>query len=80
MTREQVYEQLTEIFQDVFDDDEITIEDSTTAKDIEGWDSLANINLIVSVETEFGIKFKMEEITSLKSVGEMVDVILERAE
>ena len=77
MTREEVYERLNEVFRDVFDDEDITVNDATTADDIEDWDSLEHINLVVAVEKEFGIKFNMGEVNSFKNVGEMVDVILE---
>jgi acyl carrier protein len=78
MTREEVYERLNEVFQDVFDDEDITVNDATTADDIEDWDSLEHINLVVAVETEFGIKFNMGEVNKFKNVGEMVDIILTR--
>lgn len=78
MTREQVYEQLTEVFRDVFDDEEIVLQDSTTSDDIEDWDSLEHVNLIIAVEREFGIKFTMGEVTGMKNVGSMVDIIIER--
>lgn len=76
MSREEIYEQLNEVFQDIFDDDEITVNDGTTANDIDGWDSLEHINLIVAVEKSFGIKFNMGEVNRLKNVGEMVDLII----
>lgn len=79
MTREKVYEKLNEVFQDVFDDDSITVNDDTSAEDIEDWDSLEHINLVVSVEKCFGIKFTMKEVTGMKNVGEMVDIILARS-
>lgn len=78
MNREEVLERLTNVFKDVFDLEEVTITDSTTSEDIEDWDSLEHINLIVAVETEFGIKFNMNEVGSMKNVGEMVDIILSR--
>jgi len=77
MTREEVFEKLNEVFRDVFDDEDITVSDETTAADIEDWDSLEHINLIVAVERAFGIKFTMGETTGLKNVGEMADKILE---
>ncbi|MBO4815846.1 MAG: acyl carrier protein [Clostridia bacterium] len=79
MSKEEIYKELDEVFQDVFDDDTIHVNEETTAKDIEDWDSLEHINLVVAIETKFGIKFNMNEVTSMKNVGEMVDVILERA-
>ncbi len=75
MTREAIYEILNEIFRDVFDDDDIVIGDTTTAEDIEDWDSLEQINLVVSIEKRFSIKFTMEEVNIMKNVGEMVDSI-----
>ena len=60
MTREEVFDRLNEIFRDVFDDDDITVNDETTADDIEDWDSLEHINLINAIEEEFGMKFDME--------------------
>ena len=78
MGEREIYEKLTEIFQDVFDDEGIELTSETSADDIEEWDSLANINIIVSVEDEFGIKFDIDEITGMKNVGEMVKVIESR--
>ena len=79
MTKETIYEMLNEVFRDVFDDDSITVNAETTADDIEDWDSLEHINLVVAVENKFGIKFNMNEVVTFKNVGEMVDVIAERA-
>ena len=76
MTREEIYGKLNEVFQDVFDDEDITVNDSKVASDVDGWDSLEHINLIVAVERCFGIKFTMGETTGLKNVGEMVDKII----
>lgn len=80
MTREEVYERLNAVFADVFDDDELTVNDETTAADVDGWDSLMHITLIDAVEEEFDISFDMKTIVKLKNVGEMVDVILEETE
>lgn len=76
MTREAIYERLNKVFQDVFDDDSITVGDATTSADIEDWDSLEHINLVSAVEQEFGIKFTMGQVVTMKNVGEMVDIIL----
>ena len=78
MTGEGVFEKLNQVFRDVFDDEEIQVNDSTTADDIEDWDSLEHINLIVAVEKAFGMKFNMGEVTTMKNVGEMADIILQR--
>ena len=76
MTRDEVYETLNGVFQDVFDDESIEVNDETTSDDIEDWDSLEHINLIAAVEQEFGVKFNMGQVVSMKNVGEMVDIIL----
>ena len=80
MSREEVYEALNEVFQDVFDDEDIRVNDATTAADIEDWDSLEHINLIAAIEKEFGMKFTMGQVVSMKNVGEMVDIILEQVD
>ena len=80
MTREEVFATLTDIFRDVFDDDDIELTDATTADDIEDWDSLEQINLVVACEKKFNVKFDMKEIQSLKNVGEMVDTILSKVQ
>ena len=75
MSREEIYEQLNEVFRDVFDDDTIEVNDQTTSRDIEDWDSLEHINLIAAIETQFGMKFTMGQVVTMKNVGEMVDII-----
>ena len=76
MTREEIYERLNTVFRDVFDDDGIEVCETTTADDIEDWDSLEHINLVAAVEHEFGIKFTMAQVMGMKNVGEMVGIIL----
>ena len=78
MTKEEIYERLNNVFRDVFDDESIVVKPETTSKDIEDWDSLEHINLVVAVEQEFGIKFNMGEVTTMKNVGDMVDIIISR--
>ena len=73
MTREAAYEKLNEVFRDVFDDEEIVVNDATTSNDIEDWDSLEHINLIAAVEQEFGMKFSMVQVVTMKNGGEMMD-------
>lgn len=79
MTGNEIFARLNEVFRDVFDDDSIVVRPATTADDIEDWDSLEHITLISAVEREFGMKFKMGEISSMKNVGEMVRIISARA-
>lgn len=75
MNREQIFEKLTAVFRDVFDDEDISIGEATTAADIKGWDSLSHIMLLSAVEDEFDIKFDMKAVHGLKNVGEMADLI-----
>jgi acyl carrier protein len=77
-TKQEIYNRLNKIFRDLFDDESISLSDKTTAKDIEDWDSLEHINLIAAVEREFKMRFKMKEVSSMKNVGEMVQIIEER--
>lgn len=68
-------EKLQEIFRDIFDNEELVITEEMTAADIEDWDSLAQINLIIAIEKEFGVKFNLEEISKLKNIGEILEII-----
>ena len=76
VSREEVFERVTDIFRDVFDDDELVISDSTNSEDIEDWDSLEHIQLIVGMEKEFKVKFDIKTVNSLENVGQIVDFIL----
>ena len=71
----QIYAKLTEIFQDIFDDETIVLKPETTAADIEDWDSFNHVNISVAVEAAFGIKFKSSELEELTNVGDMVTLI-----
>lgn len=75
MSREEIYERINEVFQDVFGDDDITVNDNTTAADVDGWDSLRHITLLAAIEDEFDIEFSMGATVKMKNVGEMVDYI-----
>jgi acyl carrier protein len=71
----EIKKKITAIFRDVFDDPTLLVQDSTHSKDIDDWDSLNHINLIVAIEKEFKIKFALGELESLKNVGEMIRLI-----
>ena len=79
MERTEVFERLTKIFRDVFDDENLVITDATNADDIEDWDSLEQITLVVTIEKEFEIKFNVHEVSGFKNVGDMADAILLKA-
>lgn len=75
MERNEILERLNSVFRDVFGDDTITVADSTTAADIEDWESLTHMTLISAVEEEFDISFNMKDVVKMKNVGNMVDII-----
>ncbi len=78
MTSEEIYEKLTELFRDIFADDDIVIKPETTAHDIDGWESFNHISIIVAVETLFKIKMTTREIDELQNVGDIVAIIQSR--
>lgn len=71
----EIIDRLQEIFRDVFDDVTILLTKDITANDIEDWDSLAQINLIMAIEKDFKIEFTLNDVSGLKNVGEMLEVI-----
>jgi acyl carrier protein len=73
-----IYAKLTTIFQDVFDDDGITLSPEMTAEDVPEWDSLSHVRLIVSVQQKFGVSFSAAQASNLRNVGELVELILSR--
>jgi len=75
MTKEDILQQVNEVFIDVLDNEDIKLNNETTAEDIEEWDSLSHIQLVVAIEKHFKIRFKSSEIQSWKNVGEMIDCI-----
>jgi acyl carrier protein len=79
MDEAQIYVRLTSVFEDVFDDDSIALTPSVTAKDVDGWDSLTHIRLMLTIEKVFKIKFSNSEIGKLENVGDLVKLIQSRA-
>jgi acyl carrier protein len=75
MDEPQIYQRLTEIFQDVFDEDSIEVTPKLSADDVDGWDSLTHIRLILTIEKAFKIKFSTSEIGKLENVGDLVALI-----
>ena len=75
MIREEITGTLKNVFQNVFDQSDITITREMTAHDVESWDSLHHIQLISEVERAFKIKFKLREVMGMKSVGDLIDLI-----
>lgn len=75
-----IFNNVQEIFRDIFDDEDLIINDNTNSDTIEDWDSLNHINLVSAIEKEFKIKFSLPELLNLKDVGEMNSLILEKIE
>jgi acyl carrier protein len=73
-----VFEKLQDIFRDIFDDEGLVLTKETSADDLEGWDSLAQINIIAACEAEFGVKFDLNEIVKLQNVGDLLEAIERR--
>ena len=78
MTRKELFDGVQDIFRDIFDEDDMVIEDKTSSDDIEDWDSLNHINLVSAIEKEFEISFALGELMALKDVGAMVDLMMEK--
>lgn len=78
MTDAEIIDGLTEIFHDLFADDAIVVTPTLTADDVDGWDSIKHISLIVAVEDRFGIKMKGSEIDGLANVGDLIRAIREK--
>ena len=74
-----VKSRLNQVFRDIFDDPSLEITESTTADDVEAWDSLTHIDLIVQVEAEFKIKLSTGEVRNLKNVGDFIALIAKKA-
>ena len=78
MERSEIFKKVNEIFCDELDNDDIVLTDETTADDVEAWDSLSHVQLIVAIEQAFGIKFTSNEILSWNNVGELIDSLEKR--
>jgi len=78
MEQQQILSQIQEIFRETLDNESITLFTNTTANDIEEWDSLTHIQLIVQIEKHFNIRFSSKEILSWKNVGEMIDSLMKK--
>jgi len=78
MERSDILKQINEIFVDTLDNEDVVIEEATTAGDVDEWDSLTHIQLVVAIEKNFKIRFTSKEIQSWNNVGEMMDCIQEK--
>ena len=76
MTREETWTRLRKVIGDVFEDENVVLEPTSTAADVEGWDSVSNIELLVALEKEFGIRFNTGEMASLDNIGQLMERIM----
>lgn len=79
MREADLWDRIVRVMRATFGDDSITVTRDTTADDIPEWDSLSNVELMVALEAEFGMRFSTGELAALKNVGELADVIRARA-
>ena len=75
MTHAEIHQGLTTVFRDVFDNPKLEIPEATTAQDVEAWDSIMHVNLIVAVEQAFGVSFTTKEVKALANVGDFIKLI-----
>ena len=78
MERNEIVEKLTAVFQEVFSDSSLVLNDDMTANDVEKWDSLTHMLMISTVEERFGVKFKLKELNKLKKVGDIIAILGEK--
>ena len=78
MNKEYILEKVQNIFRDIFDDETLIIKQDTSPNNIDDWDSLAQINMIVAIEKDFDIKFNLEEIQKLRNVGDTLALIFQK--
>ncbi len=76
MEKSEVFEKLTEICRDVFDDEDLVITEKTTAADVKGWDSLTHLTLVNELEETYEIAFTLDEVTGSKNVGELLNALM----
>ncbi len=78
MNKDEIYKRLQAIFDDVFMD-EVRLTPELSAKDVEEWDSITHVSLVLAIEEKFGVRFRVGEVESAKNVGDLVDLIATRA-
>lgn len=78
MSRDEALVRVTEVFRDVFDDDDLVVRRDMVAADIPGWDSLKMINLLVAIEAQLGVRLRSSEVDKLHCIGDIVDIVAAR--
>lgn len=74
----EIDRRITDIFRDIFENDSLELSPSTSAEDVEGWDSIAHISLIFALEEEFGVQFSSRELESMRNVGDLQSIVSAR--
>lgn len=80
MDRNELLKNVCEICKDVFDDENLVISEATSAKDVEGWDSLTHLTLINEIEEAYDIRFTLDEVTDSRNIGELIDAIIKHTD
>lgn len=78
MSQTDIIARMLPVFQEVFDDDTLTITAGTTSEDVEDWDSLSNVRLIIAIERAFGVRIKASEVAQLDDVGSLADLVAQK--
>jgi len=78
MSRTETLEKIQAIFEEILDEVEISLVETSTAKDVEEWDSITHIEIISEIEDQFGVDFTLEEIEELKNIGDMITLVLSK--
>lgn len=78
MTDSDILAKITDVVRDQLDNEDIVLTPTSEARQVDGWDSLAHVRIMIAVEEEFGVRFQTSEITSLKNVGGLVDLVKSR--
>lgn len=78
MTKQEIIEKQTTILREVFNDDSLEVTEQTSANDVDDWDSMTHMQVIAATEKEFGMRFALGELASLKNVGDMAELILKK--
>jgi acyl carrier protein len=79
MTEAEIYQQLTEVFRDIFGREDMELTPELSAKDVMGWDSFKQIEIMIAVEEQYGVKFRTRELESLQNVGDLVRAVLAKS-
>lgn len=79
MSQAKIYEELTTVFRDIFDDDSIVLKPETSAADIDSWDSFNHINLVVAIQAAFHVKFSTAELEQMSTVSDIVSLIHQKS-